>query len=203
MKIQFPLLGLLWTAAAMGQPADPSLIGRLCARDAECGCPIPDCEAFFARKGLPAAVVECFVQQPCDALCGPNSGAPGSPLHAACLAVPEPAPSPAARLCARDAECGCPIDDCLAFFAAKNLPDAVLACFAAQSCEALCGPNSGAPGSPLHTACLAGAAPAPPVRASCQTAAQCPGQHDCCNGFCYAMGTALWQTHCMMPDGRF
>lgn len=201
MNTSFLLVNALWlsTGAVLAQPA--GLIPQVCTRDAACGCPIADCEAFFAAKALPDAVLACFAEQPCAALCAPDSGAPGSALYAACLAPPK-VDSAAARLCARDAACGCPIADCEAFFAAKGLPAEVLTCFAAQPCAALCGPDSGAPGSPLHAACLAGAG-APAARTPCQAAAQCPAQHDCCAGFCYAMGTVLWQTQCVMPDGRF
>lgn len=117
------------------------------------------------------------------------------------------AADPISRLCARDAECGCPIDDCPAFFAKVGLPDAVIECFVQQSCESLCAEDSGAPGSALHAACLGGAAaPAKTPsggRASCRRDSDCPGNHDCCDGYCYQMGTSLWQTNCTMPSGKF
>jgi hypothetical protein len=121
----------------------------------------------------------------------------------------EPAPSgdPIARLCERDADCGCPIPDCPAFFAKAALPTTVVECFIEQSCESLCAADSGAPGSTLHAACMQGmaqpAAPASGGRTACRVTNQCASNQECCSGYCYQIGTSLWQTHCQMPSGKF
>ena len=115
-----------------------------------------------------------------------------------------------AQLCARDAACGCPIENCEAGFAkVTTLPTSVWACFVAQPCETLCAKNSGAPGTVLYKTCMEGKMPAAAAggdggaRKNCRATSDCPGSHECCSGLCYEMGTSMWITACQMPTGKF
>ena len=116
--------------------------------------------------------------------------------------------SATARLCKRDQKCGCPIPDCDNFIAKTGLSEDIIECFVKQPCDSLCAKNSGAPGSALYKSCMEGKVPAAGntgggVDKPCQRTADCPGQHECCGGYCYEMGTSLWITACQMPTGRF
>lgn len=128
----------------------------------------------------------------------PDDDPPGDP--------PDPAATVIARLCERDATCGCPIENCETFFEDAALPSSVYECFVGQSCETLCAKDSGAPGSVLYNACMKGKIPDPPAgtaRKTCRTHADCPAKHECCAGACYQMGSSLWITACQMPSGKF
>ena len=112
------------------------------------------------------------------------------------------------RLCKRDQKCGCPIPDCDNFIAKTGLSDDIIECFVKQPCDSLCAKNSGAPGSALYKTCMAGKVPTGDsggggLNKPCQRTADCPGQHECCGGYCYEMGTSLWITACQMPTGKF
>jgi len=77
------------------EPAEPSaapatgragLIAQVCARNVACGCPNEDCEEGFAKLTIiPNGVWACIAQQPCEMLCSPNSGAPGTVLYKTCM----------------------------------------------------------------------------------------------------------------------
>ena len=116
-----------------------------------------------------------------------------------------------AKFCEKATSCACAQDNCEEAFAKiPNTPASMYACFITQSCETLCAENSGAPGTALYTACIAGKRPAATgtgggggVAKRCARQSDCGGGYDCCSGLCYQMGTSLWITACQMPTGKF
>ncbi|MBA3460654.1 MAG: hypothetical protein H0T46_11865 [Deltaproteobacteria bacterium] len=111
-----------------------------------------------------------------------------------------------AQLCVRDQECGCPVENCEeGFMKLTTITNSAWACIVQQSCETLCAPNSGAPGTALHKACLAGPAGGGGggARKACRRSSDCGGSFECCSGLCYEMGTSMWITACQMPTGKF
>lgn len=109
-----------------------------------------------------------------------------------------------AAVCERSDACKCPVPDCRTFFTDLGMADSIFECLAAQPCEVLCAPRAGAPGTPLHAACIEGkTGSGGGVTTSCRTDNDCPARHECCGGYCYEMGTSLWITACQMPTGEF
>ncbi|MCB9548876.1 MAG: hypothetical protein H6706_23985 [Myxococcales bacterium] len=79
----------------------------------------------------------------------------GLVLGGAALAAPSPAVK---QLCARQAACGCGLDDCEADASMAEMPVGILTCVAGLDCAALCAPNAGDEDSVMAKRCFSEAA---------------------------------------------